>query len=131
MKYKVLVVVAILTLVGSSMALSNYLRANIPFNFTADGVNMPAGSYQILRTGEPDVLMLSGPTGSILVGTNGAENPFGASSSKLVFDVYGGHYYLSKVWRAGDSEGFSVPINRKKLSIVAQKGTTVEIAAIN
>lgn len=131
MKYKVLVIVAVLAMVGSSMALSSYLQANVPFNFTADGVNMPAGSYQILRTGEPGVLMLAGPTKSILVSTDGAENPFGAPNSELVFDVYGGHYYLAKVWRAGDDEGYSVPLNRKKLSIVAQNGSTVEVAALN
>ena len=91
--------------------ISRPVKANIPFDFTAGGVDLPAGEYQIAATGTPGNLLIrgEGTQGMFLVSYAAQTNRVEASS-KLVFHRYGDRYFLSQIWEQGEVRGSELPM---------------------
>lgn len=82
------------------------LTADVPFEFVAGGMNLPAGQYDVFHVMSPDWIMLKNSdahsTAVLLVDVS---SPLGGQSSpKLVFNRYGAKYFLSQVWTEHDNE---------------------------
>ena len=106
-----LVIVFSIALAGTAGAQSRVLaKANIPFDFVAQGKTFPSGSYVIARVH------------SLLLGIRHAqgaevtllpESPVGGgltqSRTKIVFHRYGNRYFLAQIWTSGDSFGSGLP----------------------
>jgi uncharacterized membrane-anchored protein len=112
MKKRILAMASLL--VVCSFAATQVARAqepmtvNIPFAFTAGEAALPAGEYRVQKMdGNGAVLLIrcSDPTAAAFVTTIGTEAKEQQGRSKLVFNRYNDHYFLSQVWNAGYSSG--------------------------
>lgn len=97
----------------SAKAQTNHVDVKIPFEFSAAGKTLPAGTYRVNRVNDRDIfeLVLSSVenrTGAILLSTY-AER---ASSDKarFTFESVGGQHFLSKI-ETGDY-AFVIPVSR-------------------
>jgi hypothetical protein len=102
---------SLLLMAGLAIAQSNYMRANVPFNFTVGSETLPAGTYDIRATSsDPKVLLFQAQGGSsIIVSSNAAESLKGAERTKLVFNRYRDQYFLTEIWVEGATLGRRLP----------------------
>lgn len=123
----------ILLAVGSlSAQISNAVKADIPFDFTAGNITMPAGEYKIANSGHPGSLLIgSYGSSSMFVGAIAAQANDRAGSTKLVFHRYGDRYFLYQVWVQGEDRGSEVPMTKfeKELSASNARPSSVTILA--
>jgi hypothetical protein len=106
------------------------LKANIPFEFHAGTLLMPAGEYNINHSN--GVLVLRGSTGRSAVVMTAAQSPAtpeNPRAGKLVFNVYGDRYFLSKVWDPNVSTGRVLPKGKVEKELIA-RGTAVQTAGV-
>src|SRR5215831_2187870 len=82
------------------------LKVKIPFNFNVGTQAFPAGEYT-LKPLLPHTMVLRNQAGQPLtnITTNSVESSEVQTSVKLVFNGYGGQYFLTQIWNAGDSTG--------------------------
>jgi hypothetical protein len=93
------------------------LLVNIPFEFTAGRVTLPAGEYRVQKPAVHSTMLLIQRTDqraatiepSFAAQANGPQ-----TQSKLVFHRYGNRYFLSQVWIAGYSQGRELPKSDKE-----------------
>src|SRR5262249_47935945 len=100
------------------------MTVNVPFNFKAGEVMLPAGHYTIT----PFITAGTATDGLILRHSDGHANailftmPVEAhrreETSRLVFNRYQGQYFLSKVWIAGRTLGRELPKSRAERELV-------------
>ena len=84
------------------------LVVNIPFEFVAGKLTLPAGEYRVEKLEKNSVVVLTHctqPGASAVVMTIAAQANEPQSDSKLVFNRYGNLYFLSQYWMAGSSHG--------------------------
>jgi len=83
------------------------LLANVPFQFVVGDQTLPAGEYRIERmlSGNPKVLLIRSTDGRAhrTVTMEVLANDW--QESKLIFNRYGNHYFLSQIWTQGDNSG--------------------------
>ena len=81
------------------------IRANIPFQFTAQGKVLPAGSYDIVREPAKELIRFSGAAkgASVFVPivTRLAKGVHTVENAHIVFDKVGDTHFLSELWIPG------------------------------
>lgn len=102
---KAVLLAAGLVMFAGGAAHAATLDARVPFPFTVDGRNMPAGRYMVVRDDmDPSVLMIQAEDGHkaatfVLVRTAVGRDPAG-DTPVLTFDEYENHYRLASVWES-------------------------------
>jgi len=84
------------------------LVVNIPFEFVAGTATFPAGEYIVESMGTGPLVILTQRTDrsvAAIVPTIPAGGGDVRWDTKLVFNRYGEHYFLSQIWTAGYREG--------------------------
>ncbi len=84
------------------------MTVNIPFDFVAGNTQLPAGEYMVKVSAPTHSLILisrKDSTASAFLSTNATVASEPQSESKLIFNCYGGRYFLSQVWEQGNSQG--------------------------
>jgi hypothetical protein len=131
------VLLAVVLLIPASlhaqMAVKQSLaRVDIPFAFVAGGVALPAGQYYISHPGDPYFVVIEKDDGRAraLVYVHPSATNF-SESTKLVFNKYGNHHFLSQVWTEPDQQVHQCFKCRmeKELMAQAQKPQSVVVAA--
>src|SRR5882762_4047699 len=128
-------------LVLSSMAATQVARAqepmvvDIPFAFTAGNATLPAGEYRVEKLEQNSAVLLircADPGAAAMVITNAAQANELQSQSKLVFNRYDNHYFLSQVWTARSIRGrqLSKSPREKELAQVARTEAKDEITLV-
>ena len=88
------------------------LVVNIPFAFAAGKMALPAGEYRIQKVAHDSSVLLIQRTdraaGTVVMSLAAQANAKQAQS-KLVFDRYDNHYFLSQIWIAGSVRGRELP----------------------
>ena len=81
------------------------VTANIPFAFTADNANLPAGDYTVSVMAPFNLIKLQSKDGRSVAMIAALATPAAGTSgqSKLVFQRYGSHYILDQIWQEGSS----------------------------
>ncbi|MBI4906814.1 MAG: hypothetical protein HY820_24510 [Acidobacteria bacterium] len=98
----------------AATAMAEGVTANIPFDFSANGGNLPAGQYQVTRVNSIattyKIRMQNVETGRavILVSGIGIDRE-SASPSKLVFSCRGVDCSVAQVFLPGESVGHAFP----------------------
>ncbi len=109
-----LLAIANLALAGTSIAQSNGVKANIPFDFTVGNKLLPAGTYTVqaksggivaVKNHDKPITVLT------LVQPDGAKSP--KDSGVLIFHKYGEQYFLSEI--LCDAEEMNVAIHPSKI----------------
>jgi hypothetical protein len=84
------------------------MLVNIPFEFIAGNVTLPAGEYRVQSLDRTSAVLLincSDPHASVVLATNAAQAKEIQSTASLVFNKYGHRYFLSQVWTEGSIRG--------------------------
>ena len=87
-------------------SITGAVQVSIPFQFSADGVTLDAGTYSVAMTNERGLVIqnVSGKQ-SIVVLTNAVESGSPVISPKLVFHKYGDQYFLTQTWLGRSDTG--------------------------
>ena len=109
-----LLITAALAMLGTTAASAQTvnLQATVPFSFTVNRATMPAGRYSLRSVDNPGPALAirnldSNATNTVL--SIAFASTKDASKTKLVFHRYGGQYFLSQIWIAGNSRGREIP----------------------
>lgn len=113
------------------------LYANVPFGFTAGKIDLPAGTYRIMKVADhsPAVLIQrtdGGPAVFLISSAALPKSQSQQSQSKLVFHRYGDRYFLSQVWREDAVRGrwFPVTAEEKEQAIALNNLKQSEVAIV-
>jgi hypothetical protein len=116
-----IIALALATAVASANAQSSKkVVANIPFEFIASGVAMPAGEYSLRVTAASDNGLLIQSTDTKISAmrlTFPIAPKNHRSEARLVFHRYGQRYFLTEVWTAEDSTGRQLLKSRQERAI--------------
>jgi hypothetical protein len=123
----------------SAQTAGHNITASIPFEFNVGDKTLPAGQYAIGRINSDGTqLRISNrdDSASRLTQTVLVNEP--KEESVLVFKRYGDRYFLSQVWKAGETEGRQMlksdsekAMDRELAKNKAEAGTVTIIAAIH
>jgi len=85
------------------------LRVSIPFNFTVDNQQLPAGDYIVSASelNPQSVIWLQSADGqhTAVVHTHQTFMLSPAANAELIFQHSGEEYFLSQIWTAGQTSG--------------------------
>ena len=91
---------------------SQPIQTKVPFAFTVQNTNLPAGSYQLTYSNTAHTLWIRGldsnSKGAFVTVSPADASEASGTSGKLVFDCYGKSCYLAQVWRGGATRGLKV-----------------------
>jgi hypothetical protein len=119
MMLSLLVTLAVTPVTAQSSFL--FVRMRIPFEFTIKDKTLPSGDYIVRRnfSSSPEMLLISsveGGSGEYVL-TKNVLAKARQSESKLIFHRYGGQYFLSQVWTAGNSAGRELPRSGRERAV--------------
>jgi hypothetical protein len=111
------------------------LAVNIPFDFVAGNMQLPAGEYMVKVSAPTHTLILISrmdSTASGFINTNAAVSSEPQSESKLIFNRYGDRYFLSQVWTEGNSQGRQLlkSAREKEMSQIAKNETRSQVTLV-
>ncbi len=141
MKKQALTLVGVLSLLlvaGSALAQTRgQIRADVPFNFTVNHTNMPAGPYIISTIGNGNGVLLvqsQDTKAATFVTPNAVEALKASNRTKLVFHCYGGdHCFLYQLWVSGAARGQQLPRSAVEREVAANiiNSRNVDVIASN
>lgn len=116
MKARLAYLVVLATLCFAQFASAEALMfVNVPFDFTANNTQMPAGRYVVSRITENALaLQLENGAKSLFVLTFAAERDRANPAGELVFDRFGSRYFLAEVWTRNSNTGRQVHIPKNE-----------------
>jgi len=86
-----------------------FLRVSIPFNFTVDNQQLPAGDYTVSESelNPQSVIWLHSADGQhvAVVPTHQTFMLAPAAHAELIFQHSGSEYFLSQIWTSGQTSG--------------------------
>ena len=89
------------------------LEVNVPFQFYAGNVKLPAGKYVLHMMDNSDlkIMEISNADGSTsaLFEVEDAESNSEPRKSELIFDKYGNRHFLARIFDEGNPDGSKVP----------------------
>ena len=99
------------------------MTVNIPFAFSAEGHDLPAGEYLVLTVTPERSIRIACTDGKHTAVVNTLPNYANAPSqnSRLVFHRYGNEYFLTQVWTAGQNVARN-PLSSKAAMQIASSG---------
>jgi len=103
---------------------SSSITVNVPFDFTADHIMLPAGKYTIQSAGVNfnGAIRLTSDDGktTVFLLTHTAQSIQSRDESVAIFHRYGDQYFLFQVWALGDTIGSEIP--KSSLERQAERG---------
>lgn len=108
------------------------LKLDVPFDFVAGEMNMPAGQYEILHIMNPGWILIRNTNGraNAVVHVKPSATSVGESSNKLVFSRYGKKYFLSQVWTGEDNEVHDCFKSGAELTLARSSSKLPEMATV-
>ena len=97
--------------------------AKIPFEFIVYDRQMPAGKYSISHTiSNPHLLTVRNEDNSAveLTPTHNLQIPSTVAEGKLIFNRYGGQYYLAEIWWPNDTIGHAIDKSDREKALIRE-----------
>ena len=128
-------ILALAFLVTTQARAQETVLANIPFQFTAGEMTLPAGEYRVQKVSDTSSALLiqsRNGKGATMVMTHAAAVDAPQSKSKLIFNRYGDRYFLTQVWSAGSSRGRELPksAKEKEQALAAHNGAPDQVTIV-
>jgi hypothetical protein len=99
------------------------LTATVPFAFTVQNIDLPAGTYTISVLPPYNMIRVQSATGKSVALTNALASPSRPSKqAKLVFHRIGGHNFLTQVWEQGSQVHRDVPSGQLARELAGKGG---------
>ena len=114
----ILMVVGLTELVNAQMP--TIFKAQVPFEFVANGKTIPAGEciIEVLGNGQTLLSISSGKQHAYALFT-ADEAPNGTKETALVFHQYGGRYFLASI-KTGGRIDYQLPANKLERELQAR-----------
>jgi len=127
-----LLILALVALPGLVNAQTRHtIKADVPFEFVANGKTMPAGECTIeVRGDSQSILWISSGDQHLFMLPNSTESLKPSDGTKLVFNRYGDRYFLSEISREGQSRGYQMPVGKLEKELRAQNVTRSEVTLL-
>lgn len=108
------------------------LKVDVPFDFVAGDMNLPAGHYEVLHIMNPNWILLRNTDGraNTVVHVQVSATTAGGSTSKLVFNRYGGKYFLSQLWTGQDNEVHECFKSNAEVTLARSSSQLPELATV-
>ena len=94
----------LLTVVSASAQITQQIRVNVPFSFSAAGKNHPAGNYALEFNKERNLLTLSGYGSTPAILPTVASSEYKGEPTNLRFQRYGADWFLQEVTFSGTGQ---------------------------
>ena len=130
----ILAVLAVAALLATPMAFaqSEYLKANIPFDFVVADRDLPAGTYRVRCRAESNSVILRGVDVKValIATTNSTSAAKLPREGKLIFTRYGNSYFLAEIWTPWNRTGNALIKSKAEREVAAQaaQGGRTEVA---
>lgn len=121
--FAIVAVLGAVLAVPVAAATESIVRADIPFEFVAGEVTLPAGTYVFERCSSGSLLTIwstENDARKFVLVTPVYQLSRGHGGASVVFNKHGDRHFLSVVWSAGDVAGRSVPKSRLERELSAQ-----------
>jgi len=117
-------VTVLFTMLVSGAAFGQELSATVPFGFTANQVQMPAGNYDLKTTATGAIVQIRNADShkSAFIGSTSRDYPTRECKPRLVFRNADGHWALAEIWTA--DSGYYVRVPK------AREGAKIQMATI-
>jgi hypothetical protein len=105
------------------------LKVKVPFSFSVGTQAFPAGEYS-LKPLLPHIVLLRDQADQVLtsIATNSTYSSEVPRSVKLIFNGYGGHYFLAQIWKPGDSTGRELMKSRAEIEMARRYPSGQQVA---
>ena len=130
--HKMILAMFLLLAVGIGYA-QNGIKVSVPFDFMVGKRTFPAGEYTVAPMPMSlNIMLLRNRAGEVLtlIQTNPAESRERVSSAKLVFHQYGGEYFLTQIWEAGNDAGQQLIKSSAEIQIAKAVQSLVQLVAL-
>lgn len=122
--------VAFVTLAATPSHAQVLMKADVPFSFSAGYGLLPAGEYNLARSGFGQVMVLSnGRRGVELMTPNTTDWREKISTPKLVFHRYGDEYFLAEIWTSADDCVRKLAVHPRERQL-AKAGVSPQVAVV-
>lgn len=122
--------VAFVTLAATPSHAQILLKADVPFSFSAGYGMLPAGEYNITRSGIGQVVLLSnGRRGVELMTPKTTDLRDKIGTPKLVFHRYGDEYFLAEIWTSADDCVRTLSVHARERQL-AKAGVSPLVAVV-
>ena len=95
------------------------MSANVPFAFSADGKQLPAGDYEVRDMGARATLIETKAGDAKVLGIYQYAGPSKPGETKLVFHKIGDHYFLTEIWTSSRDQGLALPESKLEKEVTA------------
>lgn len=119
------IVVTMMPLLASAQLKDSSMVTNVPFQFRAGDIVVPAGQCVVQRAGmDPRVLLIRNWNAKVALFTiaRTVSATKDSSDNALIFHKYGEHYFLSGIRVAGSANAYQLPETRAEAELRAQNG---------
>jgi hypothetical protein len=107
------------------------VRAEVPFEFIANGKTMPAAFYTITLSGNSlAVLSIRSGKNFVLAQPNTTTLSQPAVATVLVFHRHGAQYFLSGIRCEGEDRGYELPAGKAEMELQSKNATEGDLALI-
>jgi len=111
--FGILTTLMLALLISVPLSAQTIATATVPFDFTVEQTQMPAGTYLISPLGHDAILVRDSKTAKSVASVFRWEDAGkGDSTPKLVFHRYGDKYFLSQVSRGKGNGAMQLPISK-------------------
>jgi len=115
-----LIGLGLLLATASAYAQTGTVKSNVPFNFTVDTADLPAGEYTFHTLGTTEQAMaIESSDGNVakVILPNACVSPHAQEKTKLVFRRYGAQYFLAQIWIEGRERGKELPLTKREKEV--------------
>lgn len=106
------------------------VKVDVPFAFTVENVEMPAGTYTIWTTAYK-AIMVQNADGlhTAFINAMEARKVQGSTESKLVFQQLGNEFFLNQVWEQGSEIHRDVRTG-KRATVLTKNGNPSQLVVV-
>ena len=117
---------------ANALAQDCAVRANMPFDFTVGNKLLPAGSYTITRV-HNDLIELDNWDKRASAMSTSLPDSYEATNNRpvLVFDKYGGKYFLREVRGGFSGMNFDLPLSKSEERLRTSKALAVNHSQVS
>jgi hypothetical protein len=131
--FRILITVTLLASASFAAQAQNraLIKANIPFAFTVENVELPAGDYTIFSLTPDKLILLQSADGrhTAIVHMEESSNLQDAKATMMVFQHLGNEFFLSQVWQQGSAVYREVRTG-KRATQLAKNGSTPQLVTV-
>ena len=120
-----------LTGLVNAQAIRPKIRAEVPFEFMANGKAMPSGECTITIEGDGQkILWLRSGNENLAAVPHATQSRNASEKTVLVFHRYGDRYFLASISRQGQTLGYEFPASKLEAELRAQNVTKTDVILV-